>query len=136
MIAACAKLRSTPNWGNWGAFDMFTSIMLAMALNMAAMKADPQNDARKAYNNCLVEEHNSAVEAKKSGSAFNEQIAGACTEKRKAYFDIIVRAEKSFGSKQADAEQYANEEIQAVIDSITSAFSENASNGAKLQPEK
>lgn len=115
---------------------MITSIVLAMAMHMAAMKADPQNDARKAFNNCLVEEHNSAVEAKKSGSAFNEQLAGACADKRKAYFDIIVRAERSFGSKQADAEQFANEEIQAVIDSITSAFSENASSGARLQPEK
>jgi hypothetical protein len=136
MIAACAKLRSILKWGNWGADDMITSIVLAMAMHMAAMKADPQNDARKAFNNCLVEEHNSAVEAKKSGSAFNEQLAGACADKRKAYFDIIVRAERSFGSKQADAEQFANEEIQAVIDSITSAFSENASSGARLQPEK
>ncbi|MFM2411454.1 MAG: hypothetical protein RL481_2282, partial [Pseudomonadota bacterium] len=48
----------------------------------------------------------------------------------------IVKAEKGYGSKQADAEQYANEEIQAVIDSITSAFGENVSNGARLQPEK
>jgi hypothetical protein len=115
---------------------MITSIMVAMAMHVAAMKADPQDDARKAFNNCLVEEHNSAVGAKKSGSAFNEQLAGACAEKRKVYFDIIVRAEKGFGSKQAEAEQFANEEVQAVIDSITSAFSQNASSGALLQPEK
>jgi FMN-dependent NADH-azoreductase len=115
---------------------MMTSIVLAMAMHMAAMKADPQNDARKAFNNCLIDEHNSAVEAQKTGAAFNEQLAGACAETRKAYFDIVVRAEKGFGSKQAEAEKYANEEVQAVLDSVTGAFSENVMSKAKLQKEK
>jgi F0F1-type ATP synthase membrane subunit b/b' len=115
---------------------MVTSLVMAMALNMAAMKGDPQDDARKAFNNCLVNEHNEAVEAKKSGSEFNEQIAAACVDTRKAYSDLIVKAERAFGSKQADAEEYAKEEIQAVLDSITAAFGENVSSGAKLQPEK
>lgn len=115
---------------------MITGLVLAMAFNMAAMKGDPQDDARKAFNNCLVEEHNQAVEAKKSGAEFNEQVAAACTETRKSYFDLIVKAERGFGSKQAEAEEYAKEEIQAVVDSITSAFGDNVSNGARLQPEK
>jgi F0F1-type ATP synthase membrane subunit b/b' len=115
---------------------MVTSLVMAMALNMAAMKGDPQDDARKAFNNCLVKEHNEAVEAKKSGSEFNEQVAAACVDTRKTYTDLIVKAERAFGSKQADAEQYAKEEIQAVLDSITAAFGENVSSGAKLQPEK
>lgn len=115
---------------------MVPSLIMAMALNMAAMKADPQDDARKALNNCLVKEHNDAVEAKKSGSDFNDQVAAACVDTRKAYFDLIVRAEMGFKSKKADAEQYANEEIQSVVDSITSQFGDNVSTGAKLQPEK
>jgi hypothetical protein len=115
---------------------MITGLVMAMALNMAAMKGDPQDDARKAFNNCLVKEHNEAVEAKKSGSEFNEQVAAACVDTRKTYFDLIVRAELGFKSKKDDAEQFANEEIQAVIDSITSQFGDNVSTGAKLQPEK
>ena len=114
---------------------MISGLIMAMAMNMAAM-GDKQDDTRKAFNNCLVEEHNNAVAAKKSGAEFNEQVAAACTETRKAYFDLIVKAERAFGSKQADAEQYANEEIQAVIDSITAAFGENVGSGARLQPEK
>lgn len=115
---------------------ILTSLALAMALNMAAVKADPQDDARKAFNNCLVKEHNDAVVAKKSGSEFNEQVAAACPEIRKTYFDLIVKAELGFKSKQADAIEYANEEIQAVVDSITAQFGDNVSTGAKLQPEK
>jgi hypothetical protein len=97
-----------------------TGLALAMALNMAALGGDAQDNARKAFNNCLVEEHNTAVAAKKSG----------------AEFDMVVRSEKGFGSKQAEAEEYANDEIQSILDSITGAFSENVTNGARLQPEK
>ena len=92
---------------------MMTALALALAMNMAG---DPQDNARKAFNNCLVEEHNSAVAAKKSGAEFNEQIAAACAETRKTFFDLVVKAEKGYGSKQAEAEQYANEEIQSVIE--------------------
>jgi hypothetical protein len=115
---------------------MVTTLVLAMTLNMAAMKTDPQDNARKALNNCYVEEHNKAIEAKKSGAEFNEQIAASCTEVRKTYFDMIVKSERGYGSKQAEAEEFANGEIQSIIDSITSAFSENVSSGAKLQTEK
>ncbi len=115
---------------------ILTSMAMAMALNMAAMKGDPQDDARKAFNNCLVKEHNEAVEAKKSASEFNDQVAAACVDTRKTYFDLIVKAELGFKSKQADAIEYANEEIKAVVDSITTQFGDNVANGAKLQPEK
>lgn len=113
---------------------MMTAMALAMAL--AATKADPQDDARKALNNCFVAEHNKAVSAKKSGAEFNEQIAAACPDERKVYFDILVKGELAFKAKQADAEQYANDEIQSIIDSITSAFGDNVSTGAQLQPER
>jgi F0F1-type ATP synthase membrane subunit b/b' len=115
---------------------ILTGLVLAMTLNMAAMKGDPQDDARKAFNNCLVKEHNEAVEAKKSASEFNEQIAAACTETRKTYHDLIVRAELGFKAKLKDAEEFASEEIQAVVDSVTAQFGDNVSTGAKLQPEK
>jgi hypothetical protein len=115
---------------------MTLSVMaLAMALNMATM-GDAQDNARKALNNCYVEEHNKAVSEKKSSAEFNEQIATACPEQRKAYHDLIVKLELSYKSKPADAEQYANDEVQSVIDSITAAFGENVTSGAKLQPEK
>jgi hypothetical protein len=120
-----------------GSTDMLVSgLALAMAMNMAAMKADAQQLARKELNNCFVEEHNKAVSEKKDSAAFNEQLASACTEKRKVYFDLVVKAERGFGSKQADAEEYANDEIQSIVDSIVGAFGENATSGAQLQKEK
>lgn len=115
---------------------IMTSFALAMALNMAAMKGDALDDARKGFNNCLIREHNEAVKVKKSGPEFNEAIQKACPTERQTYFDMLVKSEKSFGSKQADAEKYASEEIQMMIDGTTSAFGENASNGGQLAEEK
>jgi hypothetical protein len=115
---------------------MIMSLALAMALNMAAMKGDAMDTARKGFNNCLIKEHNESVKAKKSASEFNEAIQKACPTERQTYFDMLVKSEKGFGSKQADAEKYANEEIQMMIDGTTSAFGENASTGGQLAEEK
>jgi hypothetical protein len=115
---------------------MIMSLALAMALNMAAMKADPMDSARKGFNNCLIKEHNEAVKAKKAASDFNQGIQTACQTERTTYFNILVKSERGFGSSQKDAEAYANEEIQMMVDGITSAFGQNSEAGAQLAEEK
>lgn len=115
---------------------IMTSLALAMALNMAAMKGDALDDARKGFNNCLIREHNEAVKVKKSASEFNDAIQKACPTERQNYFDLLVKSERTYGSKQADAEQYATEEIQMMVDGTTSAYGENASTGGQLAEEK
>jgi hypothetical protein len=115
---------------------MIQNVLLVMALTMAPAKADPVDKARKAYNNCLIETHNKAVDEKKSASAFRDAIGSACPTEKTAYHDLIVKAELGYKSKPADAEQFANEEVQAVIDYITGAFGENIDSGAKMTAEK
>lgn len=112
------------------------SLVAATMLSMAAMKADPMNDARKAFNNCMIEVHNKAVGEKVSPSDFLKTAESACTNERTAYHSMMVKAERSYGSSQKDAEQFANEEVQMMIDGIVSSFNENAETGAKLTPEK
>jgi hypothetical protein len=114
---------------------MMMSMMMAMALSMAPAK-DPVDNARRTFNNCLIELHNKAVGDKMSSSAFNDAVNAACTVEKTAYHDLIVRAELGYKSKPADAEQFAKEEVQAVIDYVTSNFSENTASGAKMSPEK
>jgi hypothetical protein len=48
----------------------------------------------------------------------------------------LAKSERSFGSSQAEAEKFAAEEIQMLVDSIVTSFNENVENGAKLTPEK
>ncbi len=112
------------------------TLVAATMLTMAAMKGDPLDDARKAFNNCMIETHNTAVGEKQSPSAFIKTSETACPTQRTAYHAILVKSERSYGSNAKDAEQYANEEVQSLIDSVVSAFNENVDGGAKLSQEK
>lgn len=105
-------------------------------LSMAAMKADPMDNARKAFNNCMIETHNKAVSEKASPSDFLKTAEGACMTERAAYRDVLIKSERSYGSSQKDAEQFATEEVQMIVDSVVSSFNENVENSANLTPEK
>ncbi|MBL0924824.1 MAG: hypothetical protein IBJ12_10220 [Sphingomonadaceae bacterium] len=112
------------------------TLVAAMMLSMAAQKADPLDNARKAFNNCMIETHNVAVGEKVSPSAFVKTTETACTAERTAYRDILIKSERGYGSSQKEAEKFANEEVQMIIDSVVSSFNENVENGSKLSPEK
>ena len=114
---------------------MITIIATAL-LSMAAMKGDAMDTARKAYNNCMIEVHNTAVGEKASPSDFIKTSDAACPTQRAAYKEILIKSERSYGSSAADAEKFASEEIQMIVDSVVSSFQENVENGAKLTPEK
>jgi hypothetical protein len=114
---------------------MMTLVAAAM-LALAAQKADPLDTARKTYNNCMIVVHNTAVGEKVSPSAFIKTTESACMTERTAYHAVLVKSERSYGSNAKDAEQFANEEVQGLIDSVVSAFNENVESGAKLSPEK
>lgn len=112
------------------------TLVAAMMLSMAAQKADPMDNARKAFNNCMIETHNKAVGDKASPSDFVKTAEGACTTERTTYRDILVRSERGYGSSQKDAEKFADEEVQMIVDSVVSSFNENVESGAKMTPEK
>ena len=112
------------------------SLVAATLLSMAAMKGDAVDDARKAFNNCMIETHNTAVGEKASPSDFIKTSDAACPTERAAYKEILVKSERSYGSSMADAEKFAAEEIQMIVDSIVTSFNENIESGAKLTPEK
>jgi hypothetical protein len=112
------------------------TLVAATMLSMAAMKGDPMDNARKAFNNCMIETHNKAVGEKASPSDFVKTAEGACATERAGYRDVLIRSERSYGSSQKDAEKFAGEEVQMIVDSIVSSFNENVENGAKLTHEK
>ena len=112
------------------------SLVAATLLSMAAMKGDAMDNARKAFNNCMIETHNTAVGEKASPSDFIKTSDAACPTERAAYKEILIKSERSYGSSMADAEKFASEEIQMIVDSVVASFNENVENGAKLTPEK
>ena len=114
---------------------MITIIATAL-LSMATMKGDAMDTARKAFNNCMIETHNTAVSEKASPSSFIQTSDAACPTQRAAYKEILVKSERSYGSSQTEAEKFAAEEIQMIVDSIVASLNENVENGSKLTPEK
>ena len=108
----------------------------ALLLSMTAQKADPVDNARKTFNNCMIETHNKSVDEKSSPSDFVRTAEAACAAERANYRDVLIRSERSFGSSQKDAEKFAGEEVQMIVDSVVAAFNENAGGGAKLTAEK
>jgi hypothetical protein len=112
------------------------SLVAATLLSMAAMKGDAMDNARKAFNNCMIETHNTAVGEKASPSDFIKTSDAACPTERAAYKEILAKSERSYGASAADAEKFAAEEIQIIVDSIVTSFNENVESGAKLTPEK
>ena len=112
------------------------TIIATTLLSMAAMKGDPMDNARKAFNNCMIEVHNVAVAEKAAPSAFIQTSDAACPTERAAYKAILVKSERSYGSSLAEAEKFAAEEIQMLVDSVVTSFNENIESGAKLTPEK
>ena len=112
------------------------TLIAATLLTMTAMKADAVENARKAFNNCMIETHNTAVEEKASPSAFVATTEAACLTQRAAYHGTLVKAERSYGSSAKDAEQYATEEVQSLVDNVVGAFNENVQSGARLVSEK
>lgn len=109
--------------------------LFAILLFVAAGKADPLDDARKAFNNCLIDEHNMAIESNMPVPDFNKRAQDACTETKQAYLDIMIKSEREYGSSQSEAEEYANEETQMIVDYITRTYSLNAEGHGRMEHE-
>lgn len=109
---------------------------VAIVLAMVVAKADPIDDARKAFNNCMLTMHNEKVREKVSVDDFGKAADAGCATEKQSYHAIVVKSEKSFGSSAKEASDYADEEVQAVIATVKSAFADNLEKGGILSLEK
>ena len=109
---------------------------VAILLSMAATAADPVDDARKTYNNCMLTAHNDGVNEKTSESAFGKIAETACETEKLAYRSALVSSEIKYGSSRKEAETYADEEIEMIVDSIKAAYAENLDKRSTLSLEK
>jgi hypothetical protein len=94
--------------------------MIAMAMTMAA--ADPVDTARKEFNDCLVKFTNESLDAKKPQPEFTKESATACPVEKAKLVELMVKAEMQYGGKKDEAESYANDEAQMIIDSYVGSY--------------
>ena len=109
---------------------------VAIFLSMAASAGDPVDDARKAFNNCLITAHNEAIKAKTSLSSFRKSTEDMCTAEKTSYYNTITKNDMASGSSASEAKEYAQEEVTMMIEGIKSAYAENIDANATLTLEK
>jgi hypothetical protein len=85
---------------------MFTSL-IALMVSAAAMQADPVNDARRAYSNCMRAFMRTSLQAHTEPAAFETAMATTCTAEATAYRTALVRRDRSAGGSAARAEEDA-----------------------------
>lgn len=100
------------------------SLTLIMALAMGMAQGDPVDSARKGFNACLTKFTNESLAAKKSPSDFTKEAADACAPEKKTLVDAMVASEMQYGGKKAEAESYASEESQMMVDSYVGSYGE------------
>ena len=113
---------------------MLTLVVVTM-LSMAANKADPVEVARKSFNNCVIEAHNTAMKERVPVADYKAGTATRCADQRKVYWDAQVKAERRY-SNQKDAEAYANDEVKIITDSNEDSYETNFESKATITPEK
>lgn len=107
----------------------------AMLAVLTAPAADPIKETHKAYRNCLFTLHNENIRTKTSLPEFRKLADAGCMVERDAYRGVIVKSERSFGSSVAEANSYADEEVQALISGIKANYAENLETGATITLE-
>lgn len=106
----------------------------AIALQLAASAAQPADEARIAFSNCVVDVAQEHLGRKDSAKLFEKAARTACAKKKAAYRDIILKEEKGFGSSDAEAAEYADEEVRGIIDVFVESYGSYLSTGT--QPAK
>lgn len=85
---------------------MFFSIM-TLAAAAAAMQADPVNNARRAYSDCLRSYMRAQLEQRVEPSAFENGLSSQCTDRAATFTAALVQRDSRAGGGRARAEEDA-----------------------------
>ena len=92
------------------------SSLLTLAAAAASMQADPVNNARRAYSDCLRTYMRAQLEQRAEPPAFEAAIANQCADRASAFTAALVQRDARSGGNRARAEEDARmtmEDIRA-----------------------
>ncbi|MBF6601565.1 MAG: hypothetical protein ITG03_01175 [Sphingorhabdus sp.] len=99
------------------------SILYGVALLSAASAGMVDAEAtRLSYSNCLTDFTVTHLDQKTARAQFKKAAETACPEERSAMTAAIKKDEMEFGSSDAEATAYANEEVTSVLSSFTEGY--------------
>lgn len=112
----------------------FISFALISATSLATVQdVEP---LRLSYSNCLTDFTASHLDLKTGTRAFKSAAKSACLDERNSMVSAITKDELEFGSSDAEASTYANEEADSVLFSFTDGYAGYVSSNTKpLKPE-
>lgn len=111
---------------------MFVTVTsVAAMLVMASAPADNMDLARKAYSNCVVENVIAHLESKTDENESKNLLSQVCEIEQKAFFDTVVQYERSEGSTAAEAKEFADEEVQMILDDNNESYAEHLANNTR-----
>lgn len=110
--------------------------IFAILMSMAAPKNDPVTVARKAFSNCMVDVTIASLEKKDPEAAFVEKAQTACPTEKAKFRDALIASERGFGSKMADAQEFADDEAKGIIERYTSSYADFAKDNAQPTKQK
>lgn len=115
---------------------MIKTLSLGGLFLLAAFAGDPVDDARKGYSNCLVRYSIEQLEAKTSESQFKKSAKEACSDLRASYRAAIVKSELASKVPKAEAEKYADEEVDYILTVHIDNFGQHSADNTRPSEEK
>ena len=85
---------------------MFSSV-IALVAAAAAMQADPVNNTRRAYSDCLRAYMRAQLEQRVEPPAFESSLASQCTDRAAAFTAALIQRDSRAGGGRARAEEDA-----------------------------
>lgn len=100
------------------------SSLIALTAAMAAMQADPVNNARRAYADCLRSYMRAQLEQRTEPAAFESALATQCTDRAAAYSAALVQRDSRVGGSRARAEEDARMAMEDMRTTTIEYYSE------------
>jgi hypothetical protein len=105
--------------------------LLALAASLVALQADPINDARRAYNDCLRSHMRAQLEERVEPAAFEASLQGRCADRETAYTAALVARDTRAGGNRARAEEDARMTMEDMRATTVEYYSDYHSNNSK-----
>lgn len=98
------------------------TISFAIIAMLTTAQADPMDEARIEYSNCIVRVMNEKLEADASKKSFQDAAKETCSAERQAFTKLVAASEKEYGSDDTEANTYAEEEATNILNGWSTSF--------------
>lgn len=113
---------------------MFVTVTsVAAMLVMASSPAENFELAYSAYNDCVETNLVSHIERNADESEYINSLSQVCKTEKASFFDAVVKFQRSDGATAEEAKEYAEEEIQMILDDSAASYTDRAENGGQSE---